>query len=123
MELRRYPAYKDSGVPWFGNVPEHWEVLALKRLAWFKSGAGFPVEQQGQQNLELPFFKGSDMNLAGNSKIMSVWNNTVSRDTAAKLGATIFPAGTIVFPKVGGAMLTNKRRVVERACCIDNNLM
>ena len=28
-----------------------------------------------------------------------------------------------MFPKVGGALLTNKRRVVERPCCIDNNLM
>ena len=21
-----YPAYKPSGVPWVGDVPEHWEV-------------------------------------------------------------------------------------------------
>src|SRR5262245_29286864 len=63
------------------------------------------------------------MNLPGNSSVMSIWNNAVSRSTAATLGATIFAPGTILFPKVGGAMLTNKRRVVERACCIDNNLM
>jgi type I restriction enzyme S subunit len=25
-----YPAYKDSGVPWLGKVPEHWEVRRLK---------------------------------------------------------------------------------------------
>lgn len=25
--LRPYPAYKDSGVPWLGDVPAHWEVL------------------------------------------------------------------------------------------------
>ena len=25
-----YPAYKDSGVEWLGEVPEHWEVVALK---------------------------------------------------------------------------------------------
>jgi len=25
-KLRSYPAYKDSGVPWLGEVPEHWEV-------------------------------------------------------------------------------------------------
>jgi type I restriction enzyme S subunit len=25
--LRPYPAMKDSGVPWVGEVPEHWEVL------------------------------------------------------------------------------------------------
>ncbi len=23
--LRSYPAYKDSGVPWLGMVPEHWK--------------------------------------------------------------------------------------------------
>jgi len=26
-----YPAYKDSGVPWLGKVPEHWEVMPVKR--------------------------------------------------------------------------------------------
>ena len=54
---------------------------------------------------------------------MTNWNNSVSRDTARNLGASIFPSGTIVFPKVGGALLTNKRRVVERPCCVDNNMM
>ena len=24
---RPYPSYKDSGVEWLGEVPEHWEVL------------------------------------------------------------------------------------------------
>ena len=28
--LKPYPAYKDSGVPWLGQVPEHWEVQRLK---------------------------------------------------------------------------------------------
>lgn len=26
-----YPAYKDSGVEWIGRVPEHWEILRIKR--------------------------------------------------------------------------------------------
>jgi len=26
-DLRPYPAMKDSGVPWLGQVPEHWQVL------------------------------------------------------------------------------------------------
>ena len=32
MSFPRYPAYKPSGVEWLGEVPEHWEVTALKRL-------------------------------------------------------------------------------------------
>jgi len=31
-ELKPYPAYKDSGVPWLGQVPEHWKPKPLKRL-------------------------------------------------------------------------------------------
>jgi hypothetical protein len=27
LTLQPYPAYKDSGVPWLGDVPEHWGVL------------------------------------------------------------------------------------------------
>ena len=30
MSFPRYPAYKDSGVEWLGEVPEHWEVTQLK---------------------------------------------------------------------------------------------
>ncbi len=121
--LKPYPKHKDSGVPWLGEVPEHWEVIPLKRVAWFKSGAGFPLEAQGNTGLELPFFKVSDMNLPGNEKLLDNSRNWVSRSTAIALGATVFPAQTILFPKVGGAMLTNKRRIAPRPCCIDNNLM
>lgn len=31
MSFPRYPAYKDSGVEWLGEVPEHWEVVRLKQ--------------------------------------------------------------------------------------------
>ena len=29
MSLPRYPKYKDSGVEWLGEVPEHWDVAAV----------------------------------------------------------------------------------------------
>jgi type I restriction enzyme, S subunit len=30
--LKHYPAMRDSGVPWLGDVPESWNVLRGKRL-------------------------------------------------------------------------------------------
>lgn len=30
MKLPRYAKYKDSGVKWIGNVPEHWSVSRIK---------------------------------------------------------------------------------------------
>ena len=31
-ELRRYPAYKPSSIPWLGNVPAHWEHRKLRSI-------------------------------------------------------------------------------------------
>ena len=114
---------KPSDVEWLGEVPEHWEVVSLKRIAWFKSGAGFPVSEQGEQNTEVPFIKVSDMTTPGNEIWIECANSTVSQETAARLGAFVFPEETIVFPKVGGALLTNKRRLLRKPSCIDNNVM
>lgn len=31
--MKRYPKYKDSGVPWLGQVPAHWEVKRVRHMA------------------------------------------------------------------------------------------
>lgn len=32
VQVVKYPAYKDSGVEWLGDIPAHWEVLKAKYL-------------------------------------------------------------------------------------------
>jgi type I restriction enzyme S subunit len=32
MSFPRYPAYKDSGVEWLGEVPEHWTIIQSRRM-------------------------------------------------------------------------------------------
>ena len=45
MSLKPYPKYKNSGVAWLGDVPEHWEVKAIKRLSPVQRGASpRPIE-------------------------------------------------------------------------------
>ncbi len=47
--LRRfkpYPAYKDSGVEWLGEIPAHWEVKPLKHLTAFTTGWTPPSGQE-----------------------------------------------------------------------------
>jgi len=43
-ELRPYPAYKDSGLPWLGSVPERWEVVAPKRMLQSRSAGAAPIK-------------------------------------------------------------------------------
>jgi type I restriction enzyme S subunit len=40
--LKPYPKYRDSGVPWLGNVPEHWDVRRNGRLFAERREVGFP---------------------------------------------------------------------------------
>jgi type I restriction enzyme, S subunit len=35
---KRYPAYKDSGIEWLGEIPEYWKVKKLKFAATFVGG-------------------------------------------------------------------------------------
>ena len=39
---RRYPAYKDSGVHWLGEVPAHWRVKRLKHAVADLVAGGTP---------------------------------------------------------------------------------
>ena len=39
MSFPRYPAYRDSGVAWLGEVPEHWDVAPLKRVLSLQNGS------------------------------------------------------------------------------------
>jgi type I restriction enzyme S subunit len=40
--FKPYPAYKDSGVEWLGEIPAHWEVKRLKHVAHIASGFAPP---------------------------------------------------------------------------------
>ncbi|BFL66224.1 restriction endonuclease subunit S [Roseomonas mucosa] len=32
MSVRQYPSYKDSGIPWLGDVPADWPIVRLKKI-------------------------------------------------------------------------------------------
>ena len=37
----RYDKYKDSGIAWIGEIPEHWNIVQLKRCSEFINGYAF----------------------------------------------------------------------------------
>jgi type I restriction enzyme S subunit len=53
--LKPYPAYKDSGVEWLGEIPAHWEVTRLKHLARIASGFA-PPERYDRSTGEYPVY-------------------------------------------------------------------
>lgn len=88
----------------------------------FRGGTGFPRREQGILEETYPFFKVSDMNSAGNGTFMQFASNSISEATRARIGATVFPAGAIVFAKVGAAVYLERKRLLKQPSCIDNNM-
>jgi type I restriction enzyme, S subunit len=74
-----------------------WEIKKLGDIAAVQSGAGFPDRYQGQSNGEIPFYKVSDMNLAGNERDMIRENNSITEEVRRELGAFLFPEGSTIF--------------------------
>lgn len=42
IQLSKYPAYKNSGVEWLGEIPEHWEAVSLGSILELKSDKNHP---------------------------------------------------------------------------------
>ena len=90
-----------------------------------KGGNVFQEKYQGDKNANgIPFFKVSDMNSKENMKVMTLANHYVTETVAkTQIKANFFEIGTIVFPKVGMAIHTNKKRMLGLSACLDNNVM
>lgn len=52
MTHQKYPKYKNSGIEWLGEIPEHWEVRKLKKCSQIKTGRTPKI-----QNSNTDYFK------------------------------------------------------------------
>jgi len=105
------------------EMPKSWEILELGSLCSIVSG-NTPKGLENISNIgNTQFYKVSDMNLSGNELFMKVSNNLLTIDEIKKLKIKIYPKGTVIFPKRGGAILTNKKRILGSDASFDLNLM
>ena len=104
------------------NIVSEFEVVKIGEVASLISGYGFPIVLQGQEGT-IPFYKVSDMNSDGNEIEMHRSNNYVSFEVAESKRWKMAPAGTVIFPKIGAAIATNKKRILSQPALFDNNVM
>ncbi len=100
-----------------------WKLGKLADFGVFRSGNGFPLTFQGHQSGDYPFFKVSDINNKGNELLLKGANHWISEDVRRTLGATIFPAGSVIFAKIGAAIFLERKRLLSQESCLDNNMM
>lgn len=106
------------------DLPEGWVWVTLEQVALIDSGqTPTDIESFTSPAGEIPWFKVSSMNEPGNEIELTSSKWRFDRSVALDRGLNVFPRGSIVFPKLGGALLTNKRRVLGTDAAIDLNTM
>jgi type I restriction enzyme S subunit len=76
----------------------------------------------GPSTESVPFYKVGDMN-AGDGQAMSTARFHVSRSAAERLGLHLRRPGCVLIPKRGGAINTNKKRLLNTEAAFDLNTM
>lgn len=85
---------KPSGVEWIGDIPEHWEIIKIKRLVTFNPSKSEILEKpvDGKKVVFLPMEKIStngDVDCSEKHPLQEVWN-----------GFTYFRRGDVVIAKI-----------------------
>lgn len=57
MSFPRYTEYKESGVEWLGDVPEHWDIAQLRRVARVNTGVAKGKDHTGKKTINVPYLR------------------------------------------------------------------
>ena len=111
-EEKELPAYED---PPF-DIPDSWIWARITDCGAFISGFTPKSEELCQCGV-IPYFKVSDMNTVGNE----LWLTKTEQYLKDPRPKKFFLKNTIVYPKNGGAVFTNKKRILAQDSIVDLN--
>lgn len=92
MSFARYPKYKDSGVEWLGEVPEHWDVSPLKYQVRLRSGGTPSKENLAYWNGDVPWASSKDLK----SEVLSDTQDHITNVALEEGAATLVPPGSLL---------------------------
>lgn len=111
-----------------GLIPESWELKKLKECCEVVTSSfsytqlsDFSVNSS-ENTIEVFGIKVSDMNIPGNETLINFSNLVKNIDIEIVKKKTV-PQDTIVFPKRGAAIATNKKRLTKTWTVFDPNLI
>ena len=97
-------------------IPDSWQWVRLGELGVL-SGGKTPQATDIYSSGSYPYFKVSDMNSSGNEQYLIKTSSYIGE----KFKSKIFKKNSIVFPKNGGAIFTNKKRILKKDSLVDLN--
>lgn len=103
--------------------PVEWKITTLNTVADVGQGYTFKREYQGQSVGRWNYFKVADIGLKNTGIYLSSAINKVDDSLIKQMGCKPFSAGSIVFPRVGAALLNNNKRILLQDSIVDDNVL
>jgi len=104
----------------FSQRGEGWVEYDLTDIVNLKSGNTVKKRLEKESG-DVAYIKVSGMNLLGNELEITTSNKFLNHSDINP--NSVLPIGTTIFPKRGGAIATNKKRITAIPLCIDLNTM
>jgi len=106
------------------ELPKGWSLVSISDVCLVMSGqTPKGVDSNISSDGEIPWFRVGNMNEPGNERALRFTDIRLTQERANSLGLHVRPENTIVFPKRGGAIATNKKRFLGQPSAYDLNLM
>ena len=118
MSFPRYECYKDSGVEWLGQVPEHWEILPLKRSFDVVGGSTPASEAEECWGGEIVWVTPVDLSKES-KRFIERSERTITREGLNSCSASLVPAGSIVLSTrapIGSLAITATTLCTNQGC-------
>jgi len=91
--FKPYPAYKDSGIEWLGEIPAGWEAKPLKHLTAFSTGWTPPTGREDLYDGDNPWANIGDLG----PRVLTATEKTISDSAIRESRLRIVKAGSLLF--------------------------
>jgi type I restriction enzyme S subunit len=117
--MRTYDSYKDSGLEWIGEIPEHWEVRRLKYVANSVQTGKTPSTsiEAYFNNEDYDWFTPGDF---GSDLILKNSNRKISQLAVDQEGLKLFEPNTVLLVAIGATL--GKIGIVLETCFSNQQL-
>lgn len=121
--LEKYTSYKDSGVEWLGEIPEHWEIMKTTHV-FNRIGSGTTPTSS-----DMKYYNGKINWLQTGDLTDNIISKTSKKITSKALKdfstLKIYPKDSIVIAMygatIGKAGILNIETATNQACCVLSN--
>jgi type I restriction enzyme S subunit len=104
----------------FNTKKNGWVENNIGEICLLKSGTTMPHDLEKETG-DIPYLKVADMNFEENIGCITMSSRFLDKKDIKD--SIIIPKGAVIFPKRGGAILTNKKRMTSIPICADLNIM